>query len=83
MNYVYVFYHANHSNSRDIDSQIPYSRKFIGGSYLAVWPQSDCKKILAEFKFGGGVSGLFIKEHCCLLLEVLEQSHEFENLAPS
>ena len=45
-----------------------------------VRPQSDCKKILAEFKFGGGVSGPFIKEHCCLLLEVLEQSHEFTNL---
>ena len=47
---------------------------------MAVRPQSDCKKILAEFKFGGGVSGPFIKEHCHLLLEVLEQSHEFENL---
>ena len=35
---------------------------------------------LVEFKFVGGVSGLFIKERCRLLLEVLEQSHEFANL---
>ena len=33
-----------------------------------------------EFKFGGGASGLFIKERCRLSLEVLEQSHEFANL---
>ena len=30
------------------------------GLNLAVWPQTDRKKILAEFKFGGGVSGPFI-----------------------
>ena len=35
---------------------------------------------MAEFKFGGGASGPFIKERCCLSLEVLEQSHEFANL---
>ena len=35
---------------------------------------------MVEFKFGGGVSGLFSKERCCLLLEVPEQSHEFANL---
>ena len=33
-----------------------------------------------EFKFGGGVSGLFIKECWGLLLETLEQSQEFANL---
>ena len=37
-------------------------------------------KILAGFKFGGGVSGPFIKEQCHLSLEALEQSHEFANL---
>ena len=37
-------------------------------------------RLLEEFKFGGGVSGPFIKEHCRFLLEVLEQSHEFANL---
>ena len=55
----------------------------IAGNLLEVWPQINFKKILAEFKFGGGISSPFIKEHCRLLLEVLEQSHEFENLAPS
>ena len=30
------------------------------------------------FKFDGGVLGLFIKERCCLSLEVLEQSHELD-----
>ena len=44
---------------------------------MAVW---IVKKILAEFKLGGGVSGPFIKECCHLSLEVLEQSHEFANL---
>ena len=37
-------------------------------------------RLLEEFKFGGGVSGPFIKERCRFLLEVLEQSHEFANL---
>ena len=32
--------------------------------------------MLAEFKFGGGIS---IKERCCLSLEALEQAHEFTN----
>ena len=32
------------------------------------------------FKFGDDVLGLFIKEHCRLSLEVLEQTHEFANL---
>lgn len=32
------------------------------------------------FRFGGGVSGPFIKEHCHFSLGVLEQSHELENL---
>ena len=46
---------------------------------LAVWPQTDRKKIhvLVEFKFDGSTSGLFIKERCCLSLEAHEQSHEF------
>ena len=47
---------------------------------MAVWPQTDCKKILVEFKFGIDVLCPFIKERCHLLLEVLEQSHEFANL---
>ena len=47
---------------------------------LAVWPQTNCQKILAEFKFGSGVSGPFIKQRCHLSLEALEQSHEFPNL---
>ena len=38
------------------------------------------KKLLAEFKFGDGTSGLFIREHFPLSLKVLEQSHEFANL---
>ena len=32
------------------------------------------------FKFGSGISGLFIEERCCLSLEVLEQSHQSVNL---
>ena len=43
-------------------------------------PKPTIKKILVEFKFGGGVSGPLIKERCRLSLEVLEQSHEFTNL---
>ena len=43
-------------------------------------PNRDRKVILAELKFGGGPSGPFIKERCRLLLEILEQSHEFANL---
>ena len=37
-------------------------------------------EIMVDFKFGGGVSGLFIRECCRLSLEVLEQSQEFANL---
>ena len=55
---------------------IPYSQKYWQSLNLAVLPETDRKKILAEFKFGSGVSGPFIKEHCCLSLEVLEQSNE-------
>ena len=55
---------------------IPYSRKYWWSLNLVVWPQTNRKKILAEFKFGSGVSGPFIKERCRLSLEVLEQSHE-------
>ena len=33
-------------------------------------------KNIGGFEFGGGASGLFIKEHCRLSLEVPEQSHE-------
>ena len=47
---------------------------------LAVWPQTDRKKIRVEFKFGGDISGPFIRERYRLSLEVLEQSHEFANL---
>ena len=48
---------------------------------MTVWSQTNGKKqILVEFKFGSGISGLFIKEHCRLSLEVLEQSDEFASL---
>ena len=53
---------------------VPYSRKYLWSLNLAVWPQTDHEKILAEFKFDGSVSGPFIKERCRLSLEVLEQS---------
>ena len=43
-------------------------------------PKLTIKKILAEFKFGGGASGPFFKEHCHLSLEILEQSLEFTNI---
>ena len=44
--------------------------------------KNRCKKILAEFQFGGGAPGSFIKECCCLLFdhEVLvtkPQVHKF------
>ena len=35
--------------------------------------------MLAEFKFGGGNSGPFIKEHYHFSLDALEQAHEFAN----
>ena len=50
----------------------------IGGLWMQFDPKPNIKKILAEFKFGSGISGLFIKEHCRLSLEVPEQSHEFK-----
>ena len=46
---------------------------------MVVWPQTDHKKKI-KIKFGGGISGPFIKECCRLSLEVLEQSHEFTTL---
>ena len=58
--------------------RVPYSRKYLRSLNLVVCPQTDRNKII--FKFDGGVSGRFIKECCNLLLEVLEQSHEFTNL---
>ena len=61
-------------------SKLPYSWKYWPSLNSAVWPQTDCKKTLVEFKFGGGISDPFIKERCHLSLEVLEQSHEFTNL---
>ena len=45
---------------------LPYSRKYWQSLSLAVWPQTDYTKMLAEFKFGGGISGRFIKEQCRL-----------------
>lgn len=57
---------------------IPYNRKCQWSLNLAVWTQTDHKKILAEFKFGSGASGPFIREHCSLSLEV--QAHPFANL---
>ena len=45
-----------------------------------ILPQTDCKKTLAETKFGSGASVPFIKKRCRFSLEVLEQSHKFENL---
>ena len=59
---------------------VPYNQKYLWFLNLVVCPQTDRIKILVEFKFGDGASGSFIKEHCRLLLEVLEQSHEFANL---
>ena len=47
---------------------------------LVVWPQSDGKTILAEFKLGRGALGLFITERYHLSLEVFEQNHKFANL---
>ena len=58
---------------------IPYSQKYWQSLNLAVFPETDRRKILAGFKFGSGVSGPFIKGHCCLSLEGLE-SREFTNL---
>ena len=52
--------------------------KILGEFKFGGWPQTDCKKILKEFKFDGSVSGLFIEEHCRLSLEVLE--HELADL---
>ena len=54
---------------------IPYNRKCQRPLNLAVWTQTDHTKILAEFKFGSGASGSFIREHCSLSLEV--QGHPF------
>ena len=48
-----------------------------------VWPKTDSKKLLVEFKLGNGASGSFIRECFPLSLEVLEQSHEFANLQES
>ena len=46
-----------------------------------VWPQTDCKKILAEFKFGGGASGPLIKEHVAVShLRYLNKAMSFANL---
>ena len=58
----------------------PNSWKYWRSLNMAAWPQTDRKRTLAQFKFGSGVSGLFIEEHCHLLLEALKQSHEFTNL---
>ena len=49
-----------------------YNSKYPVTLNLAVWPQT--KNILAEFNIG--ISGSFTKEHRCLSLEVLEQSHQ-------
>ena len=59
--------------------RVLYSRKYLRSLNLVVCPQTDCNK-KKIFKFDGGVSGRFIKECYNLLLEVLEQSHEFTNL---
>ena len=65
-----------------VGNEILYSRnqKYWLSLSLAVWPQTNCTKILVEFKFDGGISGRFIKELCRLSLEVLEQNYEFANL---
>ena len=47
---------------------------------LAVWPQTDRKKILAEFEFGGGVLRSVYQGVLLSHAEVPEQSHEFANL---
>ena len=35
---------------------LPYNRKYWRSLNLAVWPQTERKNILAEFKFSGGAS---------------------------
>ena len=68
------------ANYRDSPRNLPYSQKYWRSLKLVVWPQTDHKNIWAEFKFGSGISGPFIKEFCRLSFEVLEQRHEFANL---
>ena len=46
-------------------------------SYL---PEKRQAQSLSYLLLSSGVSSLFIKECCCLSLEVLEQSREFANL---
>ena len=55
-----------------METDLLYSWKYWRSINLAVWPKTDHKNILVEFKFGGGVSGPFIKERCCLSLEALK-----------
>ena len=46
-----------------VGNEILYSWKYWPSLNLAVWPQTNPKK---KIKFGGGISGLFIKESCHL-----------------
>ena len=57
---------------------IQYNPKYWLSLNLAVGPQTNYKKILAEFKFGSGASVLFIKKCCYLSLEVIEQNHKLK-----
>ena len=47
---------------------IPYSRKYWRSLSLVVWPQTKRKKILAEFKFGGGIV-LRHHKHCACIYQ--------------
>ena len=66
---------------RGIESEYETIVYCIAGNIgsLQIWQfgPKPTVKILAEFKFGGGVLGSFIKERCRLSLEILEQNHEF------
>ena len=52
----------------------------LAGSIGGLWIWWFGPKLTVKNKFGGGASSPFIQVHCCLSLEVLEQSHEFANL---
>ena len=63
---------------------IPYSWKYWRSLNLAVWPQTKGKKILAEFKFGGGalqritnIAHAFIRERSFILSTLRRQCHYY------
>ena len=62
-------------------NEIPYNGKYWQSLHLVIWPQSDGKKFLAKFKFGGGTSGPFIKD--LLLFCPLPRQSQFTVECPS